>query len=578
MFILLDSPVKVRPASPTMTMFTRAATDEVYSMFNQPLEKDVYNDETDNFDDEDDDKSDDDYEDLTNYTNFEHTETNLEDEEEEEDTIKEIKNVTNNNNNEEEDEDDVGELISNTSNLNFEDQENRIPSTPISKNYHAFYSKLPTMTPIVEITEPISFTPAKSLIANSKQRINNIDEEEEEEENVENYCNPIDESTRRLALSKLSPSIITYPGYNKYDKDFQMSQVLKKLIKSQNNNINIDNNNTQNNKIPILEFSKNSSQYYVRSLLGEGGYASAYLCESNTGYLKAIKVENPSNSWEFYIISQLKKRLLSNENENGHGTLKSIVGLDEIHQFNDESYLIIEYLNQGTVLDLVNNFKTNINSGIDEILVIFITIELLKIINSLHEVGILHGDLKPDNCMLRFENDNNNLNWSQQYERDGSNGWLNKGIKLIDFGRSIDMLLFPKNVQFICDWETDQQDCQEMRDHKPWTYQSDYYGLANIIHTLLFGNFIEIIQIENSTKYKLKNPFKRYWQQEMWNDLFDILLNSSSFNNGNLPLIDLLKQQRINFEDWLEMHSNEKNTLKSIIINIQDTLEERKRK
>lgn len=29
----------MRPASPTMTMHTKAATDEIYDMFNQPLKR-----------------------------------------------------------------------------------------------------------------------------------------------------------------------------------------------------------------------------------------------------------------------------------------------------------------------------------------------------------------------------------------------------------------------------------------------------------------------------------------------------------------------------------------------------------
>lgn len=54
----IESPTR-KPASPTMTMMTKAATEEVYEMFNQPLKSDRHSDsedeeENDVFNDDDD--------------------------------------------------------------------------------------------------------------------------------------------------------------------------------------------------------------------------------------------------------------------------------------------------------------------------------------------------------------------------------------------------------------------------------------------------------------------------------------------------------------------------------------------
>ena len=62
----------------------------------------------------------------------------------------------------------------------------------------------------------------------------------------------------------------------------------------------------------------------------------------------------------------------------------------------------MDYCSQSTLLDVVNNYK-NKGSSLEECLVIFFTVELLKALEALHSVGILHGDLKADNCMVRFE-------------------------------------------------------------------------------------------------------------------------------------------------------------------------------
>lgn len=38
----------------------------------------------------------------------------------------------------------------------------------------------------------------------------------------------------------------------------------------------------------------------------------------------------------------------------------------------------------------------------DEILCMYYTIEMLRMLEALHSVGIIHGDLKPDNLLIRY--------------------------------------------------------------------------------------------------------------------------------------------------------------------------------
>lgn len=44
-------------------------------------------------------------------------------------------------------------------------------------------------------------------------------------------------------------------------------------------------------------------------------------------------------------------------------------------------------------------------------------------------------------------------------------------IQLIDFGRSIDMSLFPKDHTFTYSLKTTDSICPQMRDNLPWSYQ-----------------------------------------------------------------------------------------------------------
>ena len=83
--------------------------------------------------------------------------------------------------------------------------------------------------------------------------------------------------------------------------------------------------------------------------------------------------------------------------------------------------------------------------------------------------------------------------WSPTYFASGAHGWASKGLCLIDFGRGIDMKQFVPNVAFIADWKTSEADCAEMRELRPWTYQVDYHGMAGIVHSMLFGKYMETI-------------------------------------------------------------------------------------
>ncbi|AET41495.1 Mad3p Ecym_8210 [Eremothecium cymbalariae DBVPG len=360
--------------------------------------------------------------------------------------------------------------------------------------------------------------------------------------------NPLSNTLRTELLQSLQPGLYTYENYYEYTQPLKMSALLKKIHKVTKNV----------NKNPIVDFKKTNDLYCIRSKLGEGGYATVYLAESSTGQLRALKVEKPASVWEFYILKQVEKRLERSI------ILKSIINVGALHCFQDESYLVLNYASQGTILDLINLEKRRSGSPLDECLCMFITVELMKVIQCIHEVGIIHGDVKPDNCMIRFEY----CDLLGDYNPYGQNGWSSKGIFLIDFGRSFDLTLFPMGTKFTANWATDQQDCPEMRESKPWSYEADYYGLAGIIHAMLFGKYIETTKFRDGT-YKLSNSLKRYWKKDIWAPLFDVLLNSGK-HGDQLPIISKLENHRSQIEKYLERETSTK--LRNMILTLESEL------
>ena len=298
--------------------------------------------------------------------------------------------------------------------------------------------------------------------------------------------------------------------------------------------------------------------YEVMDKLGEGGFGAVFAAADVKRQLEiqeevfvAVKVVRPKNLWEFYVLKNLRASLPL------HLRI-SIIEPQALYVFRDESYLILDMCTQGTLLELVNRAQ-EINVAekgacLRESLVMFFTIEILRLVEGMHAVGFIHGDLKIDNCLLRL----GDAPLSSTYDPSGEGGWSDKGIKLIDFGRTIDIRQFPADQQFLADWPTDAKDCLEMREGLPWTHQPDYFGLAGIIYCMLYGKYFENNSVvsypgeDGEQRYGLAASFKRYWQVDLWARLFDLLLNPTLVReDGSLPLCPELGALREEMEEVL---------------------------
>ncbi len=127
---------------------------------------------------------------------------------------------------------------------------------------------------------------------------------------------------------------------------------------------------------------------------------------------------------------------------------------------------------------------------------------------------------------------------------------------MIDFGRAIDVNAYELGTSFIANWPADARDCIEIREDRPWTYQTDYAGAAGVIYCMMFGKYIQTSIDSNSAgsqpRYRITPSLKRYWQVDLWTRLFDLLLNSSSIHpNGQLPLLEEIETLQWDMEQWL---------------------------
>lgn len=411
-------------------------------------------------------------------------------------------------------------------------------------------------------------------------------------------CNPVDESVRDEILANMQPSLNSYEGFFDHRNErCEKGAEIRKYAKLVGKASRTSTDKTLNVSSPvIIQFPDTEREYTVRKELGAGAFAPVYLVENsqpddaedvapdaqddeNAPVAKmgrgafasahnhrhereALKMEQPPSPWEFHMIRLTHSRLGPH-----HRATASISPALEMHLYQDESFLFLPYFPHGTLLDVVNHFRAEPTGVMDEPLAMFFTIELLRTVEAMHAKQLLHGDIKADNCLLRLDGGGGRpaLDLPTQWTADGAGGWADRGVTLIDFGRAIDMRAFVADVQFIADWKTTAQDCAEMREGRPWTWQIDYHGLAGTIHCLLFGKYIETVRCDagglgtaaaGGRRYRVRESLKRYWQTEIWGECFEVLLNPGAFvqeeEGGRMPVLRSLRGVRERMEGWLE--------------------------
>lgn len=420
-------------------------------------------------------------------------------------------------------------------------------------------------------------------------------------------CNPMDDNVRREILANIQPPLSSYAGfYDQRQEQSDRSGPIRKFIKALNSKPGKPSSERGGSLPPqvVLDFPNVDSSYTLKRELGAGAFAPVYLVSnshpeeaagdensaavmgkgafavSKRAGLEALKMENPPSPWEFYMMRLSHSRLGPQ-----HRVSASLSFAHELHLYRDEAFLFLPYHPNGTLLDVVNYFRSESPGVMDELLAMFFTIELLRTVEGLHAKQLCHGDLKADNCLLRLDELSTTSLLANKWRADGSGGWGARGVSLIDFGRGIDMRAFVPQVEFFADWKTTEQDCSEMREARPWTWQIDYYGLASTVHCLLFGKYIETVRCDSGgigkgRKYKIREGLKRYWQTDVWADCFEVLLNPSSFveaeEGGAMPVLKSMKRVRQRMEAYLEANSEKGVGLKGLIVKLEHFAKSRK--
>ncbi|KAI9029056.1 kinase-like domain-containing protein [Phycomyces nitens] len=245
------------------------------------------------------------------------------------------------------------------------------------------------------------------------------------------------------------------------------------------------------------------SDYRVLNVLGKGGMATVYGLKGPLGTI-ALKVQSPPHPLEFYILQQLAQRLPCPD--------LLVVRAHAIYIYRSSSLMLLDHVNGNTLLDSLNSTRAHTHQpGLAEPLALLLSMALLEAVLAIHRAGIVHGDLKLDNVLM---------SWDSQPKavytpRDPF--W--HPIRLIDFGRSLDLSLWPKNIRCLGTWPPQPHDMPDITT-KPWSPKAiDYWAVASMAHLLLFGQ-----PLKNP---ELRRPIKRYWHSTLWDSFFESLFRAS---------------------------------------------------
>ena len=163
-------------------------------------------------------------------------------------------------------------------------------------------------------------------------------------------------------------------------------------------------------------------------LIGKGGYAEVYLLQDKTSnkyyagkYVKPRKM-NPKE----LSLYQTEKAILRSYYVNPNQNIIHLYNVFRYEKNNNDELVVLEYCNGGSLLQYLYDYITRNGKPFPENLVRHLMKQILKGVNSLHARGIIHRDLKLNNILLKYNN-NNDLISKNIYAAE---------IKIIDFNTS----------------------------------------------------------------------------------------------------------------------------------------------
>ena len=241
-------------------------------------------------------------------------------------------------------------------------------------------------------------------------------------------------------------------------------------------------------------------EYVLIKLLGKGSFGETYLTQKgNDPVLLATKVlerkKMEKESTRKYLDNEIK---ILKQLHHPH-----IVRFENLLASNSNYYLIMEYCNGGDLTGCLQKYKKLFHESTFSIdIVQYLMRQIIDAMKYIHSLKIIHRDIKLDNILLSFDNeqDKQNLNL------------LASSIKIIDFGLATKLdktnlaysvLGSPINMDPLILKKFDKAGGYQVLEG--YNEKADIWSLGTIFYQLLTG---EVLFLSNSMEELMKKVEK----------------------------------------------------------------------
>ena len=329
---------------------------------------------------------------------------------------------------------------------------------------------------------------------------------------------------------------------------------------------------------------------FVCKELGRGAYGVVVLMDVGEEKYQdtiALKAQSPTDclAWEYEILRRVEERVAPKDRAYGFPRALSFMSLA------DGGLLSMTAASKTglNLIDLANVYRVKLGETVPEIIALHYTSRMLKHLEILHWHGkilvrphlspnlvlflginsltfnfwsLQHCDIKPDNFVLCTLQCSENAFHDVEYS----------DLMIVDFGRAVYLDGFSgehddvRKVLLHGNASRKDMRCVAMRCDKPWSFDIDTYGLLCTAHVLLYGTHLEVKK-DRTGLWRPVTNLKRYWQKDLWDEIFKSLLNGAAIGSRARSLRTLREQ----IDSYLRIEANELRSLLTRQVNLLPT-------
>ena len=248
---------------------------------------------------------------------------------------------------------------------------------------------------------------------------------------------------------------------------------------------------------PIVElgFERECNKYdFVnesKGPIGRGAFGEVWkVTHENSQKQYCIKILNKRDIFEQKLINQINKEISIMYNINHPYSVRLVNHFED----NEKLYLIMEFVPNGNLYNLIQNNKKNKNKNLD--LIKKIIIQTIEIIKFLHSLNIVYRDIKPENILLD----------------------KNYNVKLCDYGWAT---YFTPGKYLTVYCGTPEYVSPEVLKKYPYNEKVDIWGIGVLIFELSFG-YAPFTSNFNEDRYNNIKAGKINWPKDLNNEYDDL--------------------------------------------------------